>query len=316
MSRKIIAIDDSEFAREVIAATLEEFGYDDVTSYADPLAALAELSERGASADLVLLDIMMPEMDGIELCARLRAMEAWRDVPIIMLTSRTDMESLSRAFMAGANDYLTKPFQKIEFRARLQSLLRLKSELDRRKLLQAPRDRARRARKAGEAVPGTVANREAVLEALASVPAEQVGELTVAAFSLDAVSYDPADFTPAEITAIRDAFAERMSRVPLPAGDVFAHWEGGTFCWVSAQGGSQAASEQIVRLERDMHQILALLENPMRGAPRTVSVGAALPGSFAQASDGIGDAFAALERARNAGGNQIVTSEQDGRQPS
>lgn len=316
MSRKIIAIDDSEFAREVIAATLEEFGYDDVTSYADPLAALAELSKGDALADLVLMDIMMPKMNGIELCARLRALDAWRDVPIVMLTSRTDMDSLSKAFMAGANDYLTKPFQKIEFRARLQSLLRLKSELDRRKSLQAPRARARRTSKGGTAVPGIMSTRETVLEALAAVAPDQVGKLAVAAFTIDATTHKPSDFGPTEVAVIRDAFAERMGRVPLPLGDIFAHWEEGTFCWVSALGDAQAASEQIVALQAEMQSILAALTVDLRDAPRTVSGGAALPGMFAQASDGLGDAFAALERARKAGGNRIITSEQDDREPS
>lgn len=316
MSRKIVAIDDSEFAREVIAATLEEFGYDDVTSYADPMAALAALSEGDKVADLVLMDIMMPQMDGIELCARLRALDAWRDVPIVMLTSRNDMDSLSRAFMAGANDYLTKPFEKIELRARLQSLLRLKSEVDRRKSLQAPRARARRSSKGGTAVPGIVATRETVLEALAAVAPDRVAKLAVAAFSLDATTYEPADFGPTEIVAIRDAFAERMGRVLLPSGDIFAHWDEGTFCWVSTLGDAQAVSEQIVTLHAEMRRILAALSVDLRGAPRTLSVGAALPGSFAQASDGLGDAFAALEHARKGDGNQVVTSEQDGRAPS
>ena len=316
MSRKIVAIDDSEYAREVIAATLEEFVYDDVTSYADPLAALAAFSQGEAAADLVLMDIMMPQMNGIELCARLRSLEAWRDVPIVMLTSRTDMDSLSRAFMAGANDYLTKPFEKIEFRARLQSLLRLKSELDRRKSLQAPRARARRTSKGGTTVPGILATRETVLESLAAVPLDRVGKLAVAAFTIDATTYQPSDFGPTEIAGIRDAFAEGMGRVPLPSGDIFAHWEEGTFCWVSALGDAQAVSEQIVTLQVEMQRILTALSVNLQGAPRTLSVGAALPGTFAQASDGLGDAFAALERARKAGGNQIVTSEQDGREPS
>ena len=155
-----------------------------------------------------------------------------------------------------------------------------------------------------------------MLEVLAAVAPDHVGSLAVAAFTLDATTYQPADFGSAEIMAIRDAFAEKMSRVPLSSGDIFAHWDEGTFCWISALRDAQEASEQIVALQTDMQRILAALSVDLRGAPRTLSVGAALPGSFAHASDGLGDAFAALERARKAGGNQVMTSEQDGREPS
>ena len=133
MSQKIIAIDDSDIAQDFIRATLADIGFDNVTGFQDPLKALDAIKLGSKPADLILLDIMMPEMDGIELCARIRAIDAWHDVPIIMLTSRKDMNSLTQAFMAGANDYVTKPFDRFELQARMRSCLRLKSELDRRR---------------------------------------------------------------------------------------------------------------------------------------------------------------------------------------
>ncbi|MFG6543529.1 PleD family two-component system response regulator, partial [Sulfitobacter sp. M22298] len=134
MSPRIIAVDDSDIAQDFISATLSELGFDDVVSFIDPRSALDAIESDEATADLILMDIMMPDIDGIELCARIRALDRWSDVPIIMLTSRTDMGSLSEAFMAGANDYVTKPFNRIELQARMRSCLRLKSELDRRRL--------------------------------------------------------------------------------------------------------------------------------------------------------------------------------------
>ena len=133
MSPRIIAVDDSDIAQDFISATLSELGFDDVVSFIDPRSALDAIESDEATADLILMDIMMPDIDGIELCARIRALDRWSDVPIIMLTSRTDMGSLSEAFMAGANDYVTKPFNRIELQARMRSCLRLKSELDRRR---------------------------------------------------------------------------------------------------------------------------------------------------------------------------------------
>jgi phosphoserine phosphatase RsbU/P len=75
----------------------------------------------------------MPEMDGVEVCARIRNDPRYADLPIIMVTSLDDMNSLANAFVAGANDYITKPLNRIELVARVRAALRLKQELDRRR---------------------------------------------------------------------------------------------------------------------------------------------------------------------------------------
>ena len=80
----------------------------------------------------MLLDIVMPEMDGVEVCARIRNDPRYADLPIIMVTSLDDMNSLANAFVAGATDYVTKPINRIELVARVRAALRLKQELDRR----------------------------------------------------------------------------------------------------------------------------------------------------------------------------------------
>jgi len=74
----------------------------------------------------------MPEIDGIEACARIRNDTRYVDMPIIMVTSLADMESLANAFVAGATDYITKPVNRIELLARVRSALKLKAELERR----------------------------------------------------------------------------------------------------------------------------------------------------------------------------------------
>jgi PleD family two-component response regulator len=74
----------------------------------------------------------MPEMDGVEVCARIRNDPRYADLPIIMVTSLDDMNSLSNAFVAGATDYVTKPVNRIELIARVRAALKLKHELDRR----------------------------------------------------------------------------------------------------------------------------------------------------------------------------------------
>ena len=90
-------------------------------------------SEKSPEVDLILMDLMMPEMDGLEACRRIKAVEHLRDIPIIMVTANTDPEDLQAAFAAGAMDYITKPLKKMELLARVTSALNLKREMDARK---------------------------------------------------------------------------------------------------------------------------------------------------------------------------------------
>jgi sigma-B regulation protein RsbU (phosphoserine phosphatase) len=83
-----------------------------------------------SAPDLLLLDIMMPGIDGYEVCRRLRADEATREIPIMFLSSLEDVRDKARGFELGANDYLTKPFEILEVKARVRSLLKAKSYAD------------------------------------------------------------------------------------------------------------------------------------------------------------------------------------------
>src|SRR5512139_430392 len=85
---------------------------------------------RRAPPDLVLLDIVMPDMDGYEVCRRLRQMPETADVPIMFLSSLEDVQHKTRGFEAGGNDYLTKPFDMLEVKARVRSLLKAKAYSD------------------------------------------------------------------------------------------------------------------------------------------------------------------------------------------
>jgi sigma-B regulation protein RsbU (phosphoserine phosphatase) len=80
--------------------------------------------------DLILLDIVMPDIDGYEICRRLRAVEATRELPIMFLSSLEDVKDKARGFEVGGNDYLTKPFEVLEVKARVRSLLRAKAYAD------------------------------------------------------------------------------------------------------------------------------------------------------------------------------------------
>lgn len=136
---RILVVDDAEDGRDIAQAMLLAAGYEDVSTVGSAADAYTFLAIGGpakrepAPVDLVLLDIMMPEIDGIEACARIHQDPRCADLPIIMVTMLDDTESLGSAFLAGATDYITKPVNRVELLARVRSALRLKAELDRRK---------------------------------------------------------------------------------------------------------------------------------------------------------------------------------------
>jgi len=133
----IVIVDDTTFSLEVIKAYLMKAGYTDVitTKSAKELYELVDgYSDRGMiEIDLILMDIVMPDVDGIEACRNVKKREWLADVPVIMVTATTEKDSLQMAFSAGAMDFIKKPLEKVELLARVRSALRLKHETARRK---------------------------------------------------------------------------------------------------------------------------------------------------------------------------------------
>jgi DNA-binding response OmpR family regulator len=117
-SSTILLVDDEESVRKVLTFPLERDGFT-VVQAADGEEALRRFGET--SPDLVVLDIMLPKLDGLEVCKRLRATS---QVPIIMLTARDDELDKVIGLELGADDYITKPFSIREFRSRVRALLR------------------------------------------------------------------------------------------------------------------------------------------------------------------------------------------------
>ena len=117
---KILAVDDDSYILELIPLVAEQAGFPDVKTAASGDAALGMLECGDIVFDCLLVDINMPGMDGIELCARARELEAYRSAPIIMLTAMSERVYMERAFKAGATDYATKPFDVNEMEARLR----------------------------------------------------------------------------------------------------------------------------------------------------------------------------------------------------
>lgn len=116
---KILAVDDDPIILELLGQFVEAIGDHDLTMASCGREALALLEEGGADFDCFLIDIQMPEMDGVELTQRIRAMKRYVDTPILMLTAMSAKRYVDAAFAAGATDYVNKPFEVAELNARL-----------------------------------------------------------------------------------------------------------------------------------------------------------------------------------------------------
>ena len=120
---RILIVDDSEANRDILSARLAPHGYE-LMQAADGEEALTAARER--APDLILLDVMMPKIDGIEVCRRLKQDAELPFMPIILVTARADTRDVVRGLEAGADEYLTKPIDQSALVARVRSVLRLK----------------------------------------------------------------------------------------------------------------------------------------------------------------------------------------------
>src|SRR6478735_12641317 len=123
----ILVVDDITKNLQVVGTVLRNQGYKVM-----PAASGAEALKcaRAQLPDLILLDLMMPEMDGLEVCRRLKGDSATSQVPVVFLTASNEMEHLVKGFEVGAVDYVTKPFNPPELLARVRTHLELKHARD------------------------------------------------------------------------------------------------------------------------------------------------------------------------------------------
>ena len=196
----ILIVDDTASQQLLLSAVLRSAGYSDLLTAACAEQAFARLSGDGpagggTAVDLILMDISMPGVDGIETCRQIKATAAWQDIPVIMVTASTDSEDLQAAFAAGALDYITKPPKKSEMLARVRSALNLKHEMDGRK-----------------------ARERQLLDYV-----EQVAHVTAAAAAVEAQTFDPASL--AGVAARSDALGQLARVFQRMAGEVYAREE-------------------------------------------------------------------------------------------
>lgn len=135
----IVIIDDFVEERDLLHTILQSAGFGPLLPVAAAreglqLLGVGKRGKQGGGIDLVLMDIEMPEMSGLEACQKIRAEEALQNLPIIVITSHTGAEDIQAAYTAGATDYIRKPVIPAELIARTANALSLKQEIDARKI--------------------------------------------------------------------------------------------------------------------------------------------------------------------------------------
>ena len=147
MTARVLVVDDIPANVKLLEARLSAEYFDVATAYSG--AEALAVCER-AECDIVLLDVMMPDMDGFEVCRRLKSNPATHHIPVVMVTALDQPSDRVRGLEAGADDFLTKPVSDVALIARVRSLSRLKMMTDelRMRAVTIERNRHRRARSA------------------------------------------------------------------------------------------------------------------------------------------------------------------------
>lgn len=128
MTSKILIVDDDPNIREVLSVLLSSEGYTVIQAENGQQAIDTVFADKAGAIDLVILDIMMPDMDGVEVCLKIRTKS---QVPVLFLTAKSQDRDKVAAYSTGGDDYLVKPFSQTELLMKVKSLIRRRKEYDR-----------------------------------------------------------------------------------------------------------------------------------------------------------------------------------------
>ena len=217
MNSRILVVDDTPANIQTLAAILKEKGYQ-ISVATNGKQALEVLAR--VQPDLILLDVMMPEMDGFETCRRLKAAEQWRQIPVIFLTAKTETADLVQGFELGAVDYVAKPFNAHELLARVNTHLTI-DEL--RRNLAAKNVELGRAHELVRRAFGRYVSEEVAASILQSPEGLDLGgeerEITILMSDLRGFTALAARLTPHEVIEFLNVYLEAMV-------DVISRYEG------------------------------------------------------------------------------------------
>ncbi|BBK33497.1 response regulator receiver domain-containing protein [Stella humosa] len=304
---RALVVDDVPEIRELISVLLTGDGFrvEDMAESAEEAFLRLKLDEPAAAAavDVILLDVMLPGIDGIAACGRIKSDPRYRDVPVLMVTARQENASLQQAFAAGAADYIRKPVQKSELLARVRSALRLRMDADRRPEPELP----------AKGAPGRVVDPQlllphrelidATLEAAAL--ADRSPPMALVAIRIDGHVALAERHGGEALLRLNLALADRMGREPGCLGDLMAQ-DGEDRLFILLRRTQAPDAE--ARTRRWVAAIAAADLGADAGiAGVTASAGMAwcpgdLPGGLRELP---GRALAALHAAANSGGGRL-----------
>jgi len=112
LNSKILVVDDTKGIRYVIVKLLKELGFTQIIEAENGKVAIEKITEPGGGIDLVIADIKMPEMDGLQMLQTIKALGRYSHIPIIMLSAESDKTTIVKAIDSGAKDYIIKPVEK------------------------------------------------------------------------------------------------------------------------------------------------------------------------------------------------------------
>lgn len=283
----ILAIDDKKENLDVLLDILEDFDVIPVTCGQKAL----EIIEQEAIS-LVLLDIVMPNIDGYEVCKILKSQHATKNIPIIFTTAKTDEESISKAYQSGANDYVSKPLKRSEVIARVQTQLKLKKTIDELEYL-ASRD----------TMTG-VYNRRKFFELSAPMFDQYEENLFVSMLDIDHFKMVNDSFGHDAGDLVIKRVAKTISDM-LPENSIFARIGGEEFVAVCIED----SLERITQLFEDIRNAIAVSSVDYNGhdISFTISNGVSHKNPSVKSIDAlIKQADLALYDAKNSGRNKIV----------
>jgi diguanylate cyclase (GGDEF)-like protein len=248
---RVLVVEDEPNIREIINFNLENWGYE-VLQANDGETALAMAEEY--SPDLILLDLMIPKLDGIEVCRRLKKGFWTSRIPIIMLTARKEVKDKVRGMEAGADDYITKPFSREELEARVKMVL--------------SRTRSQRERNPLTGLPGQIAFQQRVEELLADAKPFAMLYIDLDGFKgfNDYYGYARGDEV---IKLMAEVMVEAVGRHGSPE-DFVGHIGGDDFTAITSVPEAQEISEAIIAEFGNRVKSLFAPEDVARGYFETI----------------------------------------------
>jgi PleD family two-component response regulator len=316
---RILVVDDSQDSRDLEEGTLLSGGYDDIVTASSGWEALKVLdigqsSDQRPCVDIVLLDVVMPEMDGVETCARIRNDPRCADLPIIMVTSCDDMDTLGNAFVAGATDYVTKPVNRMELTARVRAALRLKAELDRRQA----REREllgflsswgnRRASLWIDEATGLFVGEVAEAYLTSAIGYESNEALSILALTIDRFEGYRSAHGESAANRLMSQVARAVRRLAATIGIIAASYRNGMIILVAPEFGANSARELGEALHSTIAKLRLLNSESVASDHVTASV-ATVSGRVKSSIERVHlltQAIAKVQDAAGAGGNRVL----------